>query len=97
MLDSYPSIRQDEFEKACTDLERRCHDGLSDTDWLSVKWTGEELRIAQRRVTEDKADERVVEEEGNGNRSESEEVETDEIEEEAAVCAEVPVCAANIR
>ena len=49
MLEAYPSLTEAEFCEACNSLERRCHDNLSDTDWLSIEWTGKELKIVQRR------------------------------------------------
>lgn len=47
MLSVYPSITVAEFSLACEALEQRCHDRLGGTRWLSVKWTGDELRIRQ--------------------------------------------------
>ncbi|RMZ80735.1 hypothetical protein DV738_g2607, partial [Chaetothyriales sp. CBS 135597] len=51
LLTAYPSITRDEFQQACQAFESRCQDGrrLDGTDWLSVTWTGEEVRIKQRR------------------------------------------------
>ncbi|KIW72144.1 hypothetical protein PV04_00363 [Phialophora macrospora] len=46
---AFPAITEDEFSAACKALERRSADHLSDTDWLGVRWTGEELLIRQRR------------------------------------------------
>ncbi|EXJ65246.1 hypothetical protein A1O7_01587 [Cladophialophora yegresii CBS 114405] len=48
-LQAFPAITKDEFSEACKALERRSADRISDTDWLSVKWSGEELLIRQRR------------------------------------------------
>ncbi|ETI29174.1 hypothetical protein G647_01627 [Cladophialophora carrionii CBS 160.54] len=50
-LEAFPAITKDEFCKACKALERRSADSISDTDWLSVRWSGEELLIRQRRNT----------------------------------------------
>jgi hypothetical protein len=49
-LQAFPAITKDEFCAACKALERRsAEDRISDTDWLGVRWTGEELLIRQRR------------------------------------------------
>ncbi|KAL2438757.1 hypothetical protein ABEF95_013690 [Exophiala dermatitidis] len=48
-LQAFPSLTRPEFVQACKALEDRCADGLDDTDWLSVRWTGEELLIKQKR------------------------------------------------
>jgi hypothetical protein len=48
-LDTFPSISDAEFRAACKALEDRCFDRLGGTDWLSVRWSGEELVIKQRR------------------------------------------------
>lgn len=49
MIKCYPGVTSDEFSIACQNLERRCHDALSGTNWLGVKWTGSELQIRQNR------------------------------------------------
>lgn len=48
-LEIFPSISDAEFQAACKALENRSFDRLNGTDWLSVRWTGEELVIKQRR------------------------------------------------
>jgi len=48
-LQAFPSISVPEFADACRAIEERSADRLSGTDWLSVKWTGSELLIRQRR------------------------------------------------
>lgn len=48
-MQAFPSISVPEFADACTALETRSADRLGGTDWLSVKWTGSELLIKQRR------------------------------------------------
>jgi hypothetical protein len=45
----FPAITVQEFAAACESLEARCADGLHATDWLSIRWTGEELLIKQKR------------------------------------------------
>ena len=57
MLAAYPSITQDDFSEACQSLETRCSDRIDGTEWLSVKWTGGELRIKQRRYVKKKQEE----------------------------------------
>ena len=83
MLVSYPSITKDEFETACINMERRSHDRLSRTDWLSVKWTGHELLIAQSRLASSQI------EDTNASSAENEELHdqimTDGADEEEAV------------
>ncbi|KAI1621681.1 hypothetical protein EDD37DRAFT_653037 [Exophiala viscosa] len=49
-LQAFPSITEDEFREGCKALEDRSFDKLDGTDWLSVKWTGKELIIKQRRA-----------------------------------------------
>lgn len=49
MLEFYPSITAEQFAEGCQSLERRCHDNLDGTTWLSVSWTGRELQIKERR------------------------------------------------
>lgn len=53
MLGFYPSIDTDEFVSACISLEKRCHDNLDGTSWLSVRWTGQELQIRETRLHSD--------------------------------------------
>lgn len=48
-LRAFPSITEPEFAEACKALESRSLDRLDGTDWLSVRWSGEELIIKQRR------------------------------------------------
>lgn len=48
-IQTFPSITEDEFQEACKALEDRSADRLDDTDWLSVRWSGKELIIKQRR------------------------------------------------
>ncbi|EXJ75827.1 uncharacterized protein A1O5_00334, partial [Cladophialophora psammophila CBS 110553] len=48
-LRAFPAITQQEFSEACRAWEQRSSDRISETDWLSVRWTGEELLITQRR------------------------------------------------
>ena len=92
MLDSYPSLTAAEFAEGCSGFEARCHDRLSGTDWLSVKWTGRELRIgAQTRVASRHADadeEDIHDEEEDNHEIEEIEMESDGVddEEEEAVC-----------
>lgn len=50
MLDAYPSITECEFRNASEAFEKRCHDQLDSTSWLSVKWTGAELLIKEQRT-----------------------------------------------
>ncbi|KAK4937827.1 hypothetical protein LTR10_021630 [Elasticomyces elasticus] len=49
-LQAFPSITEDEFEAACKALEDRSFDKLDDTDWLSVRWSGKDLTIKQRKA-----------------------------------------------
>ena len=86
MLDSYPSLTAAEFTEGCKNLEARCHDRLSGTDWLSVKWTGRELLIGQTtRLASRHANEGDIYDAGEGN--ESEEIEFDGMgDEEEEVC-----------
>ncbi|OAL38465.1 hypothetical protein AYO20_02114 [Fonsecaea nubica] len=46
---AFPAITEQEFSHACSALEQRSSDKISDTNWLSVRWTGEELLIKERR------------------------------------------------
>ncbi|EXJ81349.1 hypothetical protein A1O3_07639, partial [Capronia epimyces CBS 606.96] len=48
-LQAFPSISEAEFAEACQALESRALDRLDGTDWLSVRWSGEDLFIKQRR------------------------------------------------
>ncbi len=52
LLAAYPSITASEFSAACEALEVTSSDRLDGTGWVSLKWTGEELRIKQRRHIE---------------------------------------------
>lgn len=83
MLGSYPSLTATEFKEACTNFEERCHDKLSGTDWLSVKWTGQELLIAQTRLPSRHTDETNTQDAEEEN--EIEEIEIDGVDEEEAV------------
>ena len=86
MLESYPSLTALEFREACSNFEARCHDKLSGTDWLSVKWKGQELLIAQTKLAgrhTGEADTQDGEEE-----NEIKEIEIDGVDEEEAVCGE---------
>ena len=49
MLEVYPSITESEFASACSSFHKKCYDRLHGTPWLSVVWTGYELRIRQTR------------------------------------------------
>ena len=49
MLGTYPSLTTHEFEIACDALEQRCHNRLEGTNWQSVRWTGQDLQITQRK------------------------------------------------
>ncbi|KIX98511.1 uncharacterized protein Z520_05812 [Fonsecaea multimorphosa CBS 102226] len=46
---AFPAITEQEFSQACGVLEQRSSDKISDTDWLSIRWTGEELLIREKR------------------------------------------------
>lgn len=48
-IKDFPSISRLEFADACKALEDRSSDRLEGTDWVSVKWTGSELLIKQRK------------------------------------------------
>ncbi|OAP61812.1 hypothetical protein AYL99_04015 [Fonsecaea erecta] len=48
-LRAFPAITEQEFAHACAALEQRSADKVSDTDWLGVRWTGEELLISEKR------------------------------------------------
>jgi hypothetical protein len=50
MLQVYPNLTEEEFVEGCRAVEKRCHDGLSGSDWLSVKWMGRHLQIIQSRA-----------------------------------------------
>lgn len=86
MLESYPSIAKDEFKQACIDFEERCHDKLSETNWLSVRWTGQELLIAQTRLASRQSD--ATNTNGAEKENEIEDIEIDGADEEEAVCEE---------
>lgn len=48
MLENFPSLTVDEFEKACKSLEEKCHDRINGTKWQSVNWNASgELNIRQ--------------------------------------------------
>ena len=53
-LTAYASITASEFSAACEALEVTSSDRLDGTAWVSLKWTGAELRIKQRRYIEGK-------------------------------------------
>ena len=46
---AFPAITEQEFSQACGALEQRSSDKVNDTDWLSIRWTGEELLITEKR------------------------------------------------
>ena len=48
-LQAFPAITEKELAEACKALEQRSADKINGTDWLSVRWTGEELIIRQKR------------------------------------------------
>ncbi|OQU94748.1 Autophagocytosi associated protein, active-site domain-containing protein [Cladophialophora immunda] len=48
-VQAFPAITEQEFSQACGALEQRSSDKISDTDWLRVRWTGEELLIRAKR------------------------------------------------
>ncbi|KIX00416.1 uncharacterized protein Z518_10555 [Rhinocladiella mackenziei CBS 650.93] len=52
-LGAFPSLTEQEFFEACQSLECRSSDKINDTDWLSVRWTGKELLIKQKRKLSD--------------------------------------------
>lgn len=51
MLKAFPSITEVEFTQACKDLEVQCDGNLQDCEWTDIRWTGQYLRIRQRRAT----------------------------------------------
>lgn len=89
-LQAYPSLTEQEFEAACETFEKRCHDRLSGTDWLSLKWTGKELQICQQRSN------RREEEASAGDNIPAEDlIDEDEIDEEGVdetLCSFVVPC-----
>jgi hypothetical protein len=48
-VQAFPSINEREFADACRSFVSRCEDNLSGTAILSVEWTGQELKIKQKR------------------------------------------------
>jgi hypothetical protein len=49
VVQAFPYMTELEFIEACRALEDRCSDRLDGTDWLSVRASGPELIIKQRR------------------------------------------------
>ena len=48
MLEIFPSLTIDEFERACKSLEEKCHDRIHGTNWQSVNWNASgEFNIRQ--------------------------------------------------
>lgn len=72
---AFPSITPEEFSQACEALESRSEDRLAGTDWLSVRWTGEELLIKEIRKL--RGNDRASDEE-SGSEAEDELVEEDD-------------------
>ncbi|EXJ78529.1 hypothetical protein A1O1_08930 [Capronia coronata CBS 617.96] len=77
-LDAFPSITESEFVKACRALEMRSLDRLDGTDWTSIRWSGDELVIKQRRRVND-GDREVCN--GNPKEEDGDEENMDPIEE----------------
>lgn len=93
MLQAYPSLTETEFLEACGALERRCHDRLSGSDWLSVKYTGRELQIIQSRSKPKKSHSDKFSARAEGTKggeldaeNEIDDGEKDEQDDEASVC-----------
>ncbi|KAL2402841.1 hypothetical protein ABEF93_005185 [Exophiala dermatitidis] len=84
-LQAFPSLTRPEFSQACKALEDRCADGLDGTDWLSVRWTGEELLIKQNRKIQS-----LQHQENNNNPSNGQNPSEDDVEpiEDAEVFSE---------
>jgi hypothetical protein len=80
MLQVYPSLTEEEFVEGCRAVEKRCHDGLSGLDWLSVKWTGSDLQIIQSRAQQN----RDHSQPSGGVHENSQEIQ-DQIDDEAAI------------
>jgi hypothetical protein len=80
MLQVYPSLTEEEFVEGCRAVEKRCHDRLSGSDWLSVKWTGSDLQIIQSRAQQN----RDCSQPSGGVNENSQEMQ-DQIDDEAAI------------
>jgi hypothetical protein len=92
-VQSFPAVSRQEFAEACQALERRSADTISGTDWLSVRWTGEELLIRKKHKIEGFAGN-----DGHAEGIETEEVDGEEVEDaadDAMVVSNVSNCAAS--
>ncbi|KAJ9605213.1 hypothetical protein H2200_010603 [Cladophialophora chaetospira] len=84
-MQAFPAITDGEFSEACEALEQRSADKNSDTDWLSVKWTGKELLIRRTMKTFECGDGPTALGEGEGMAEDTFEELTDEDEEASIV------------
>ncbi len=88
-LQTFPAITRVEFAEACEALEQRSTDRPSETDWLSIRWTGEELLIKQRTTAlHDKGDQRSSS--GQGKSPDEGNMEKEDVE--AAIEDEMDAC-----
>ncbi len=87
-LETFPSISDAEFQAGCKALENRGFDRLNGTDWLSVRWSGEELLIKERRQITNSNSNPTREENNDGY----EELENEDDVEERSDNPDIMVC-----